>query len=74
MKIQLGRKLTQRYELYAQVTNRSVNDVIKHALADWMDTCGDSDIEIITGVPIDDEARCLPFLVSQQSASMPLIN
>jgi hypothetical protein len=74
MKIQLGRKLTQRYELYAQITNKSVKDVIEHALGDWMDVVGEDDIEVITGVPMDEEVKCLPFLVSQHSASMALVN
>jgi len=74
MKIQLRRELTERYELYAKLTNRNVNDVIQSALSDWMDTCGDGDIEVITGVPMDTEAQHFPFLVAEHSASMPLLN
>jgi hypothetical protein len=74
MKIRLGRELTQRYELYAKLTNRNITDAIQSALSDWMDTCGEGDIEVITGVPMDEEEKCLPFLVSQHSTSMPLVN
>lgn len=74
MKIQLGRELTERYKLYAAVTNQNLNDAIQSALSDWMDTCGEGDIETITGVPMDTEGQCIPFPVAQHPASMPLIN
>jgi hypothetical protein len=74
MKIQLSRKLTERYELYAKLTNRNVTDAIQSALADWMDTCGDGDIEVITGVPMDTESKCIPFPVAGHSASALFVN
>jgi hypothetical protein len=74
MKIQVGRELTQRYELYAKIKNMSVTDVIQNALSDWMDTVGEGDIEVITGVPMDAEAQCIPFLIPGHSASVPLVN
>lgn len=74
MKIQLGRELTQRYELYAKLTNKRVTDVIQSALGDWMDTCGEGEIEIIAGVPMDADAQCIPFPVAERSASMRLLN
>jgi hypothetical protein len=74
MKIQLGRELTQRFELYAKLNNVRVADAIQSALNDWMDTCGEGDIEVITGVPMDTEAQRIPFLVAVHSASMPLLN
>jgi hypothetical protein len=74
MKIRLSRELSRRYELYAKIRNHNFNDVIQSALGDWMDTVGAGDIEVITGVQIDEEEKCLPFLVSQHSASVPLVN
>jgi hypothetical protein len=74
MKIQLGSELTQRYELYATITNRSVTDAIQHALDDWMNVVGEGEIEVITRVPMDTEADRIPFLVTKHSASIPLQN
>jgi hypothetical protein len=74
MKIQLSRELSRRYELYAQIRNLSVTDVIQSALGDWMDTCGEGDIEVITGVRFDEDEKHIPFLVAGHSASMPLVN
>jgi hypothetical protein len=70
MNIQLGLELTQRYELYAKIKNMSVTDVIRNALSDWMDTVGEGDIEVITGVPMDTDAQCMPFLVAEHSAAL----
>lgn len=74
MKIQLGRELTERFERYAAITNQLVADVIRIALADWMDTVGEGDIEVITGVPMDSEAPCVPILTAQQAVPMRLLN
>ncbi len=73
MKIQIGRTLTERYELYAKITNKNVNDAIKHALDDWMNTCGEGHIEIITGVPMDTEAERMGLHV-ETCATTPLVN
>lgn len=76
MKIQLGRELTERLERYAGVTDQNVADVIRLALADWMDTVGEGDIEVITGVPMpmDSDAMCVPILAAQQPLPMRLLN
>jgi hypothetical protein len=74
MKIQLGRELTERFERYAGVTNQTVADAIRIALADWMDTIGEGDIEVITGVPMDAEAQCVPMLATEQPLPMRLVN
>ena len=74
MKIQLGRELTERFTLYAKLRNINVSDVIQMALADWMDTVGEGDIEVITGVPLDSEAPCMSMLLPEQSAPMRLLN
>jgi hypothetical protein len=74
MKIELGRELNERYTLYAKITNQSVASVIRHALEDWMDTCGEGDIEVITGVPRDSEAHCIPLPVAEHSAALRLLN
>jgi hypothetical protein len=73
MKMQLSRELSRRYELYAKLMNKNVNDVIQNALADWMDTCGEGDIEVITGVVIDSQAQRMGLAV-EHSASMALVN
>jgi hypothetical protein len=51
--------------LYAKITNQSFASVIRHALEDWMDTCGEGDIEVITGVPLP---------VAEHTAALSLLN
>jgi hypothetical protein len=74
MKIQLGRELTQRYELYAAITNQNLNEAIQSALSDWMDTIGEGTVEVLTGCVIDSQAERLGLPVAERSASMPLLN
>jgi len=74
MKMQLSQELTQRYELYAKIKNLSVTDAIQIALCDWMDTVGEGDIEIITGMSLDSDEEHVPFLVAGRSTSIPLVN
>lgn len=73
MKIQLGRELTERYERYADVVNQTLTDVIQEALTDWMDTCGEGHIELITGIPMDSEAERMS-LPSQSPTPVALLN
>jgi hypothetical protein len=68
MKMQLNRELTQRYELYAAVTNQNLNDAIQSALSDWMDTCGEGAIEVLTGCVIDSQAERLGLPITGHSA------
>lgn len=51
MKITIDRELTERFKMYADVTKTPVEDAIRNALAEWMEICGEADLEVLTGCP-----------------------
>lgn len=52
MTIELCGALKERYERYAAVTNQSLEQAAEEALDDWMSTCGEGRVEVITGIPM----------------------
>jgi hypothetical protein len=48
--------LIERYNRYAQLTNKTVKEALNEALDDWMNICGEGEIEVITGCAVDTDA------------------
>jgi hypothetical protein len=48
--------LLERYNRYALLTNKTLKEALNEALDDWMNTCGEGEIEVITGCAIDTDA------------------
>jgi hypothetical protein len=65
VRVSIGGELLQRYETYSQITGKTVPQAAREALEDWMDTVGEGDIEVITGVPI-------PMTTPVKLPSMPM--
>jgi hypothetical protein len=53
VRLVLSGDLLERYDRYAQITNKTIKEAAKEALEDWMDTVGEGDIEVITGVQMN---------------------
>lgn len=66
--------LLERYDRYAQITNKTVQQAAKEALEDWMDTVGEGDIEMLTGVPIDSQAERLGLPITPCVPSTTLLH
>lgn len=49
--ITVDAELIKRYERYAEVTGSSVTQVFQQAAFEWMDICGEADLEVLTGIP-----------------------
>ena len=49
--ITIDDKLAERYKRYAKVTGQSVVQAVEHAAFEWMDICGEGDLEVLTGIP-----------------------
>lgn len=62
----LSGDLLERYNRYAQLTDKTVKEAAKEALEDWMDTVGEGDIEVITGQQMSPEP--LPQLLSSPTS------
>lgn len=51
MTVTVRGKLFDKYSTYAQLTSTSFKDAVIAALDEWMETCGEAEMEVITGIP-----------------------
>jgi predicted transcriptional regulator len=56
VRIKLSDDLLERYNRYAQLTDQTVKEALNEALDDWMNTVGEGDMELTTGIAIDTDA------------------
>lgn len=68
--VRISKELKKRYQLYADVTGTSVEDVIQHALDEWMNVFGEAEIQVITGVVVDTDNLNPP--ITQEQATAPV--
>lgn len=74
--ITLNGDLLERFNMYAEITNKTVKEAAKEALEDWMDTVGEGRVELITGVAIDSEAERmgLPVKAAPSGSCVPCVS
>ena len=66
--------LAERYRTHADITKQSASASAKQALQDWMDTCGEGDIEVITGCAIDSQAERMGLPVAPCAPCAVIVN
>lgn len=49
--ITMGAKLAERYKRYAEETGQTMVETVEHAAFEWMDICGEADMEVLTKTP-----------------------
>lgn len=63
--ITMDAKLAERYKRYAELTGQTIVQAVEQAAFEWMDLCGEADMELLTGEPapevqVPDEPICSP--------------